>query len=127
MAAIRVRDTIAASNAWLRSEAMTPAMERADLRERLRTITYANSGIFAMASNPEQIIVPPASMRLAELRVPVLVLIGTRDAASLRRMSDSLAAKVPGAQRIWIEGAGHLLNLEKPREFNRAMLDFLNR
>ncbi|MEX2282456.1 MAG: alpha/beta fold hydrolase [Gemmatimonadota bacterium] len=127
MTAIRARDTIAASDAWLRSEAMTPAMERADLRDRLRTITYANSGIFAMGSNPEQIMVPPARDRLRELRVPVLVLIGTRDAASLRGMSDMLAARVTGARRVWIEGAGHLLNLERPQEFNRAMLDFLNR
>jgi 3-oxoadipate enol-lactonase len=45
----------------------------------------------------------------------------------LRGLSDSIAAKVPNAKRVWIDGAGHLLNLERPDEFNRIMLDFLNR
>ncbi len=127
MKAIQAKDSIAAADAWLRSEAMAPAMELAGVRERLRALSYANSGIFAMASNPEQVMVPAAMGRLAELRVPTLVLIGTRDAALLRALSDSLVARVPNVRRVWIEGAGHLLNLEKPHEFNRAMLDFLNR
>src|SRR5688572_6645187 len=114
MAAIQRKDSIAASDAWLRSEAMSPAMELPAVRDRLRAMTHANSGMFAVGSNPEVVMVPPALGRLHELRVPTLVLIGARDAALMRGLSDSIAARVPTARRIWIEGAGHMLNLERP-------------
>ena len=127
MAAIQAKDSIAASNAWLRSEAMSPAMELPAVRDRLRAMTYANSGMFAVGTNPELVMLPPAIGRLHELSVPTLVVIGTRDAALMRGLSDSIAAKVPNARRVWIEGAGHLLNIEKPEEFNRALLEFLSR
>ena len=35
------------------------------------------------------------------------------------------AATIPGAQHVIIHGAAHHLPLEKPEEFNRAVLEFL--
>jgi 3-oxoadipate enol-lactonase len=127
MKAIQARDSIGASDAWLRSEAMGPAMERTELRDRVRRMTYANSTIFSMASNPEWVMTPPAWGQLDRVRVPTLVLIGTRDARAIQMYADTIAAKVPNARRIAIEGAGHLLSIEKPEEFNRAVLEFLAR
>jgi pimeloyl-ACP methyl ester carboxylesterase len=34
---------------------------------------------------------------------------------------------IPGAQEVVVKGAGHMVNLEKPREFNRALARFVNR
>ncbi len=42
-------------------------------------------------------------------------------------MADSLAAKIPGARKVLIEGASHHPNMERPDEFNRVILDFLSR
>jgi len=40
-------------------------------------------------------------------------------------LSDDLAASIPGAQLHRIPGAGHISNIERPAEFNRVVLEFL--
>ncbi len=36
-----------------------------------------------------------------------------------------MAAKIPGAKKVVIEGAGHSANIDQPAAFNAALLDFL--
>lgn len=62
---------------------------------------------------------------LPGIRVPTLVLVGSLDKPFLAA-SDYMAGKIPGATKAVIEGAGHASNIEKPEEFNRSLLDFLN-
>jgi pimeloyl-ACP methyl ester carboxylesterase len=35
--------------------------------------------------------------------------------------------QAPDTEKIVLEGAGHMVNMEQPEEFNRAVLDFLPR
>ncbi len=62
---------------------------------------------------------------LPEIAVPTLVLGGNEDAISNPEIMAQVAAKIPGAKHVVIEGAGHLSNLEKPAEFNAALREFL--
>ena len=57
---------------------------------------------------------PPASTRLAEIRVPTLVVIGDEDVRDIHKIGDKLAAEIPGAERATIAGSGHLPSLERP-------------
>ena len=68
---------------------------------------------------------PPTAERLGQVRAPTLVLIGSRDGRNLRNIADTLAAGIPGARKVIIHGASHHPPVETPREFNRALLDFL--
>lgn len=104
---------------------MAAAMERTDLAPRVRALNHANSGVFALGASGERPLNPPALRRLHELKVPVLLLIGSRDSQSLRAISDTISARVAGLKRVEIPGAGHMLNLEKPAEFTRAVMEFL--
>jgi pimeloyl-ACP methyl ester carboxylesterase len=61
---------------------------------------------------------------LPGIRVPTLVLVGAEDKPFLAG-SDYMAAKIPGACKVVIPKAGHTANLDRPREFNRAVLEFL--
>jgi len=63
---------------------------------------------------------------LRSLRSPVLLLVGAADTPSLGP-SRALAQRVPGAELVEIAGGGHVINLEKPLEYNRALGDFLAR
>ncbi len=65
--------------------------------------------------------------RVAAIRAPTLVLCGRADALTPLKYSEYLAAKIPGAQLIVVEGAGHALMLEKPAEVNRAVVEFVQR
>ena len=61
---------------------------------------------------------------LAGLRVPALVIVGAEDRGSLEP-SRQLANALPDARLVVIPGAGHVVNLQAPKEFNAALLDFL--
>jgi pimeloyl-ACP methyl ester carboxylesterase len=61
---------------------------------------------------------------LPAIRVPCLVLVGSEDRNFLAA-SDYMAAKIPGAHKVVIAGAGHAANLDRPTEFDRAVRQFL--
>jgi pimeloyl-ACP methyl ester carboxylesterase len=68
---------------------------------------------------------PPASSRLAEIRVPTLVVTGDEDVRDIHAIADKLATEIPGAERATIAGSGHLPSLERPDEFDAVVLAFL--
>ncbi len=61
---------------------------------------------------------------LPAIAVPTLVLVGADD-APFRAASDYMAAKIPGARKVVIPGAGHAANIDQPETFNAAVLAFL--
>ncbi|HEX2817809.1 MAG TPA: alpha/beta fold hydrolase, partial [Phenylobacterium sp.] len=61
---------------------------------------------------------------LAGVAVPSLIVVGADDTPFLAA-SDYMAAKIPGARKVVIEGAGHSANIDQPEAFNAALLDFL--
>ncbi len=62
---------------------------------------------------------------LPHIRAPVLCLAGEHDRNAPARMMERMANKIPGARYVCLPGVGHLANLEAPRAFDRAILDFL--
>jgi pimeloyl-ACP methyl ester carboxylesterase len=65
--------------------------------------------------------------RLAEIRVPTLVIGGTDDKMTPLRFSRYLAEGIPGAQLEILEGAGHMMALEQPAAMASAVTEFMNR
>jgi len=62
---------------------------------------------------------------LAEIDVPVLVMVGEKDRA-FHGGTDYMAGKIPGARKVMIQNAGHTANLHQPDAFNAAILAFLS-
>lgn len=120
--ALDAGDPIAAADRWLEHPYMAPAMELPHLRDRLRTMVRDNA---SLQKNPEVELDPPAIGRLDEIRVPTLLLVGTRDVPDIQAIADLLTSHIRDLARIDFEGAGHLLNMEQPERFNREVLDFL--
>lgn len=63
---------------------------------------------------------------LPEIRVPTLVIVGEND-KQFRPSADYMAAKIPGAEKIILERAGHAANIDQPAAFNAAVRAFLDR
>jgi pimeloyl-ACP methyl ester carboxylesterase len=61
---------------------------------------------------------------LPDIRVPSIVIVGSEDTPFLAA-SDYMAAKIPGAKKAVIEGAGHAANIDRPEAFNAALTEFL--
>ena len=63
---------------------------------------------------------------VAALRVPTLLIAGENDTRAVE-ISRALAQAIPSSELVIIEGAGHVVNLEKSESFNKALSNFLSR
>jgi pimeloyl-ACP methyl ester carboxylesterase len=61
---------------------------------------------------------------LAGVRTPALVVAGDRSHPSLRAIAHQLAAALPDARFVELEGCGHVTYAERPAEFARAVSVF---
>jgi pimeloyl-ACP methyl ester carboxylesterase len=68
---------------------------------------------------------PPAAKRLSEIKVPTLLILGDRDVPQIKATIETLEKGIVGSKKVVVHGAGHLVNMERPDEFNRALFDFL--
>ena len=64
------------------------------------------------------------TQELGKIRVPVLVICGAEDKMAPPDCSRRLAASISGATLKIIEGAGHMVMLERPAEFNMSLDKF---
>ena len=65
--------------------------------------------------------------RLPMLTVPTLVLHGTEDRLVAPANAEVLAGRIPGAELVWLEGAGHLYHSERAAEADAAVLGFVRK
>jgi 3-oxoadipate enol-lactonase len=63
---------------------------------------------------------------LKNIAVPALVLSGSKDKNAPAPTMAKMAGTIPSAEYVDIEGAGHLVNLERPKAFNAALDNFLS-
>jgi pimeloyl-ACP methyl ester carboxylesterase len=84
-------------------------------------------GLFELPEDEgaERPLEPPAASRLAEIKVPTLVVVGDSDVEKIITAADYLVGGIPGARKVVIPGVAHYPNLERPAEFNRVVLEFL--
>jgi 3-oxoadipate enol-lactonase len=85
-----------------------------------------------LSANPQDMTHPdfplrdhPALPRLHEIRVPTLLVTGDADIPDVHAHAGAIEAGVPGARRIVIEDVGHIMVLEKPAEFSRVVIGFI--
>ncbi len=117
-------DGKAAALAWLDSNYMKPAAANPRTSRRLRELAVANARTWTEPDS-EQELKPAAYGRLSEIRVPTLLIVGSLDNPDIHRIVDQLARDVPGARKVVIEGAGHMVNMEEPARFSEIVLGFL--
>jgi 3-oxoadipate enol-lactonase len=65
--------------------------------------------------------------RLPGLQIPTLILHGTEDQAVAPENAELLAERIPGAELVLLEGAGHLYHSEQAQAADAAVLDFTRR
>ncbi len=63
--------------------------------------------------------------RLGEIRVPTLILCGYDDRMTPVKYSEYLYAHIADAREEFVDGAGHMVMLERPDVVNRALGEFL--
>lgn len=64
---------------------------------------------------------------LAEITVPVAIVHSEHDEFIKREHADYLARHIPGAELVLLTGVSHFAPLQRPAQFNAALLTFLAR
>jgi pimeloyl-ACP methyl ester carboxylesterase len=62
---------------------------------------------------------------LAGLDVPALIVVGDEDAFTTRADAEQMQRLLRRSELVWMEGVGHMPNLEREGAFNDALLRFL--
>lgn len=62
---------------------------------------------------------------LARIAAPTLVVAGSLDRSAPAAGCERMASRVPGAQYVCLEGAGHLAHAEQPGAYNASLDEFL--
>jgi pimeloyl-ACP methyl ester carboxylesterase len=63
---------------------------------------------------------------LAKITVPVRIVQSEQDEFIRREHAEYLARTIPGASFLLLDGVSHFAPLQRPEEFNTAMLAFMN-
>ena len=114
-----------ATEMWLKSPYMIPAMEHPALRAKLRRLSLDNAHNWLANFVWSRDLKPSTRERLHEIKARTLLIVGDRDVPNMLKLVDEAAAKISGARKLVINGVGHLPNMERPGEFDKIVLDFL--
>ncbi|MBL8671027.1 MAG: alpha/beta fold hydrolase [Alphaproteobacteria bacterium] len=63
--------------------------------------------------------------KLAGIKTKVLVMPGELDQGTPVAASEAIRSRIPGAKMVVLKGAAHVGNVERPNEFNEALMGFL--
>jgi pimeloyl-ACP methyl ester carboxylesterase len=64
---------------------------------------------------------------LASLEIPATVIVGSDDAFTSRAQAELMHELLKGSELVWLEGVGHMPNLEAAPQFNSALDRLLDR
>ncbi len=111
---------------WVDGPGQPPDRVPQALRARIREMFAANlSTDEQRRRRPARPPDPPAAARLSEIRAPALIVVGDLETSAIRAAADVLAEQISRARKVVLKGCAHMLNMERPDEFNRIVLEFL--
>lgn len=104
------------SEAWLKAnQALLPKMA-----QKYDEIDFTSVGELMAAFSRLDF-----TAQLKKIQAPTLVVVGEEDMLKPRKYSEIIAREIPGAEFLVIPHAAHAVCLEKPSEFNSALLGFI--
>lgn len=104
------------------------APENIAAQRKTREILFDNRHIFETNFPLVRFWRPPQiniEESLSKITAPTLIIVGENDAPVIHEIADKLQKDIRNVRKVVIEDAGHMVNLEKPAEFNRLVIDFL--
>jgi len=79
--------------------------------------------------NPQSVSLEPETpslYRLREVDIPAAIIIGNIDMPGILEIADLIEKDLKGSVKHVLKDCAHMVNMEKPEEFNGIVIDFLN-
>lgn len=110
---------------WVDGLQRVPGAVDAEIRRRVYAMNLVALRNDALGLGKAQPLEPRAITRLGEVTCPTLAIVGELDMPDIGDAAEIMVAEMADARKVMIPGVAHLPNMEKPAEFNRIVLDFL--
>jgi 2-succinyl-6-hydroxy-2,4-cyclohexadiene-1-carboxylate synthase len=105
---------------WARTPVLADQPERVAAAARVDRLRNTPAGLAAALRALGTGALPAVWDRLAELRMPVMLIVGGRD-ERFQAVAVRMAAGIPHAEVAIVAGAGHAVHLENPEEVARLI------
>ncbi len=96
-------------------------------RAQIQTMLRDYRGEDLYSAPPAECSFDEVCMQLAHITAPTAVITGSKETLWLRRVADFTARRIRGARRRVIRGGHHFVNLTHATDYNRCVVDFLDR
>lgn len=109
---------------WTDGPLRTPAQVDSSVRNKAKQMYLENLlkiNKKVVEKKPEN----PAINRLAEINKPALIITADMDISDIFKIAEKLNKEIKNSRRVEIKGAAHLVNMEKPDEFNKIIVDYV--
>jgi pimeloyl-ACP methyl ester carboxylesterase len=110
---------------WVDGPRRTPEDVDPQVRARVGEMQRRAYELAVGVEDEEELLVDDLAQKLGEIQVPTLVLVGEEDQPDMHAIAERLAREIPGARRATIAATAHVPSLERPREFDKLVLPFL--
>jgi len=114
---------------WIDGTGRGPGDVAADVRRRaaawLAAVLPRQADQIARQAGDAGLLSPPVRGRLGDITVPTLIIVGAHDIPYTRLAAQDLARLIPHSRLTVVDGAAHLVNVEQPDAFARALEEFL--
>jgi pimeloyl-ACP methyl ester carboxylesterase len=120
-------DLSTAKKLWREHILFAPANAQPPAADALRVMIERYSGWHLAHPDPGTAPQIPVAQVLPEISIPSLVIVGEKDLADFQSIARRLAHELPQAELRTLARAGHMSNMEAPREFNELVLQHLER
>jgi pimeloyl-ACP methyl ester carboxylesterase len=117
------KSNVAQGIAKLANDKYFTAPDHPAARRKLRDLLAAAPQDFTHTDMARD--VPSSLLRLHEIHVPTLILVGDADIPDVHAHAGAIETGIPNSRRIVVSDVGHLMYLEKPEEFTRIVIPFL--
>jgi 3-oxoadipate enol-lactonase len=107
---------------WMNHELFTGTKEHPEVIPELKLMVDDYSGWHWLHKDPQDPEFTDARERLHEIEIPTLIIVGEKDLRYFHNIAEVLTEGIPGAEKVVILGAGHMVNMEALEECDKLLL-----
>ncbi len=112
---------------WTGDHAMRKGVVTANTRALLLKMGYEYSWWRYTHTGKREQAYPMAIKKLSEIKIPTLIVTAESDFELCQEVAARMAQEIPGAKLVSIKTAGHIMNVDNPFEFNKALTVFIDK
>lgn len=111
---------------WKGNNCLARTVKNPVTLDSLLKMGYDYSYWFHLNISPEESLEPSAMSRLKEIKMPTLIVTSEYDLESCKEIADIMENEIEGSVKVSIKEAGHIMNMDKPEEFNKMISEFID-